>query len=207
MLIPLLFMGDVVGRLFREFAITLAGAILISAFVSLTLTPMMSAKLLRHVPESEQGRFERAAGRFFDAMIARYATALDWVLERQRATLVVAVLTLVLTIVLYIAFPKGFFPTQDTGQIQGGMRADQSISFQAMQEKLRTLVNIIRSDPAVDTVVVWAAVTVWVGGLGISSRPTMLPTAVMATINAICLPSWATSNSMCRVHGATVRSR
>ncbi|HEY5863516.1 MAG TPA: MdtB/MuxB family multidrug efflux RND transporter permease subunit, partial [Casimicrobiaceae bacterium] len=151
-LIPLLFMGDVVGRLFREFAITLAVAILISAFVSLTLTPMMSAKLLRHVPESEQGRFERAAGRFFDAMIARYATALDWVLERQRATLVVAVLTLVLTIVLYIAIPKGFFPPQDTGAIQGITDAPQSVSYTAMAERQQALARALLQDPAVASI-------------------------------------------------------
>jgi multidrug efflux pump len=109
-LIPLLFMGDVVGRLFREFAITLAVAILISAGVSLTLTPMMSAKLLRHVPEERQSRFERASARAFEWVIARYAVALDWVLERQTATLIVAIGTLVLTVLLYILVPKGFFP-------------------------------------------------------------------------------------------------
>src|SRR5437899_602110 len=101
-LIPLLFMGDVVGRLFREFAITLAVAILISAGVSLTLTPMMCAKLLRHVPEERKSRFERASGRVFERVIARYGQMLDWVLDRQGATLIVAIATLVLTVVLYI---------------------------------------------------------------------------------------------------------
>ena len=118
-LIPLLFMGDVVGRLFREFAITLAVSILISAVVSLTLTPMMCAKLLHHIPEEKQGRFYRASGRFFDGVIARYGTMLQWVLKHQTLTLAVAVGTLVLTGILYIIIPKGFFPVQDTGAIQG----------------------------------------------------------------------------------------
>ncbi|MEO5765038.1 MAG: efflux RND transporter permease subunit, partial [Casimicrobiaceae bacterium] len=145
-LIPLLFMGDIVGRLFREFAITLAVAILISAFVSLTLTPMMSARLLRHVPEGERGRFERAAGRFLDGMIARYATALDWVLARQRATLAVAILTLVLTVVLYVVIPKGFFPAQDTGAIQGITDAPQSVSYAAMAERQQALGQALLQD-------------------------------------------------------------
>ena len=148
-LIPLLFMGDVVGRLFREFAITLAVAILISAVVSLTLTPMMCARLLRHTPESEQGWFYRRSGRFFDAVIARYARMLDWVLERQAATLLVAAGTLVLTVVLYVFVPKGFFPLQDTGVIQGVSEARQSISFAAMAERQQALAKVVLEDPAV----------------------------------------------------------
>ncbi len=148
-LIPLLFMGDVVGRLFREFAITLAVAILISAVVSLTLTPMMCARLLRHTPEAEQGRFYRASGRFFDAVIARYAVMLDWVLDRQTATLFVAIGTLVLTVVLYICVPKGFFPAQDTGVIQGVSEAPQSISYTAMAERQQALARVVLEDPAV----------------------------------------------------------
>ncbi len=148
-LIPLLFMGDVVGRLFREFAITLAVAILISALVSLTLTPMMCAKLLRHRPEAERGAFYRASGRFFDAVIARYAVMLDWVLERQTATLLVAIGTLALTIVLYVFIPKGFFPIQDTGLIQGVTEAPQSISFGAMSERQQALARVVLEDPAV----------------------------------------------------------
>ncbi len=148
-LIPLLFMGDVVGRLFREFAITLAVAILISAVVSLTLTPMMCAKLLRHTPQDRQGRFYRASGRFFDAVIARYARMLDWVLERQTATLLVAVGTLVLTVILYMFVPKGFFPPQDTGVIQGVSEAPQSISFAAMAERQQGLARAVLEDPAV----------------------------------------------------------
>src|SRR5690606_1550594 len=127
-LIPLLFMADVVGRLFREFAITLTVAILISAVVSLTLTPMMCARLLRHVPEERQGRFQRASGAAFDRVVAVYGRWLNRVLDHQAATLVVAVLTLALTVALYVAVPKGFFPVQDTGLIQGISEAEQSIS-------------------------------------------------------------------------------
>jgi multidrug efflux pump len=117
-LIPLLFMGDVVGRLFREFAVTLAVAILISALVSLTLTPMMCAKLLRHTPQAQQGWFYRRTQEFFDNVIARYGVMLDWVLDRQGLTLLVAIGTLALSVLLYILVPKGFFPVQDTGVIQ-----------------------------------------------------------------------------------------
>ena len=150
-LIPLLFMSEVVGRLFREFAITLAVAILISALVSLTLTPMMCAKILRHVPESEQGPFFRATGHFFDAVIARYGAMLDWVLERQRATLFVALGTLALTVLLYVFIPKGFFPVQDTGLIQGISEAPQTISYEAMARRQQTLASAVMEDPAVDS--------------------------------------------------------
>jgi len=150
-LIPLLFMGDVVGRLFREFAITLAVAILLSAVVSLTLTPMMCARLLRHVPEREQGRFFRKSGEWFDRVIARYARMLTWVLDRQGATLIVAIATLVLTIVLYVVIPKGFFPVQDTGAIQGISEASPTISFAAMAERQQALAKVILQDPAVES--------------------------------------------------------
>ncbi|MQR01173.1 MdtB/MuxB family multidrug efflux RND transporter permease subunit [Glaciimonas soli] len=150
-LIPLLFMGDVVGRLFREFAITLAVAILISAFISLTLTPMMCAKLLRHIPDEEQSWFYRKAGAFFDRVIARYGKMLEWVLERQFATLMVAFGTLALTVVLYIFIPKGFFPVQDTGVIQGISEASQSISFGAMAERQQAVAKVILKDPAVES--------------------------------------------------------
>jgi multidrug efflux pump len=148
-LIPLLFMGDVVGRLFREFAITLAIAILISAFVSLTLTPMMCARLLRHVPEAEQGRFYRVTGEFLERVIARYARMLEWVLDRQGLTLLVAVGTLVVTALLYVVVPKGFFPLQDTGAIQGITEAAQSISFPAMSERQQAAAEVVLKDPAV----------------------------------------------------------
>jgi len=150
-LIPLLFMGEVVGRLFREFAITLAVAILISAVVSLTLTPMMCAKLLRRTPIEEQGAFYRATGRWLDSVIRRYGEMLEWVLDRQTATLWVFLGTLALTVVLYIFIPKGFFPLQDTGVIQGISEAPQSISFSAMAERQRSLARAILEDPAVES--------------------------------------------------------
>jgi multidrug efflux pump len=150
-LIPLLFMGDVVGRLFREFAITLAISILISAVVSLTLTPMMCAKFLRHTPEERQSKFYRKSGELFDRVIARYGSMLNWVLDRQAATLTVAVITLILTIVLYIFMPKGFFPIQDTGAIQGITEAPQTISFAAMAERQQALARVVLQDPAVES--------------------------------------------------------
>ncbi len=148
-LIPLLFMADVVGRLFREFAITMAIAILISAVVSLTLTPMMCARLLKHVPPAEQGRFYRVMGDFFDRVIARYGVMLEWVLARQGLTLLVAVGTLVLTVLLYVLVPKGFFPVQDTGAIQGITEAAQSISFAAMSGRQQAVAEVVLKDPAV----------------------------------------------------------
>jgi multidrug efflux pump len=150
-LIPLLFMGDVVGRLFREFAITLAVAILISAVVSLTLTPMLCAKLLKPADEAKHSRFHEWTGRYFDRVIKRYGELLDWVLDRQRATLAVAVGTLVLTVILYIVIPKGFFPVQDTGVIQGISEAPQSISFDAMAERQQALAKVVLSDPDVES--------------------------------------------------------
>jgi len=151
-LIPLLFMGDVVGRLFREFAITLAVAIIISAVVSLTLTPMMCAKLLRHTPEEKQGKFYRVTGEWFDAIIHRYGVMLTWVLDRQVATLLVATGTVALTVLLYIFVPKGFFPMQDTGVIQGISEAPQSVSFASMAQRQQTLASVILQDPAVASV-------------------------------------------------------
>jgi multidrug efflux pump len=150
-LIPLLFMGDVVGRLFREFAVTLAVTIVISAIVSLTLTPMMCSRILRHNPEAQQGRFYRASERVFERMIAFYGRTLKWVLRFQTITLLVALATLVLTIILYIDIPKGFFPVQDTGVIQGISQAPQSISFEAMEKQQKQLAAIILKDPAVQS--------------------------------------------------------
>ncbi|HTP06268.1 MAG TPA: MdtB/MuxB family multidrug efflux RND transporter permease subunit [Nitrospirota bacterium] len=150
-LIPLLFMGDVVGRLFREFAITLGVTILISAIVSLTLTPMMCARILKHIPEENQGRFYHASQLYFDRIIAYYGKTLQWVLQRQTATLIVAVSTLVLTVLLYIIVPKGFFPVQDAGAIQGMSEAPQSISFSAMAERQQALARVILKDPAVES--------------------------------------------------------
>ena len=151
-LIPLLFMADVVGRLFREFAITLAVAILISLVVSLTLTPMMCARLLKREPrEEEQGRFYRASGAWIDWIIAHYGRGLQWVLRHQPLTLLVAVATLGLTVLLYLAVPKGFFPVQDTGVIQGISEAPQSISFAAMSQRQQELSAVILQDPAVQS--------------------------------------------------------
>jgi len=150
-LIPLLFMGDVVGRLFREFAVTLAVTIVISAVVSLTLTPMMAARILRHEPKEEQGRFYRASERVFERMIAFYGRTLKFVLRYQTITLLVALGTLVLTIFLYIIIPKGFFPVQDTGVIQGISQAPETISFTAMSQKQQELAKVILQDPAVQS--------------------------------------------------------
>ncbi|KMN13282.1 MdtB/MuxB family multidrug efflux RND transporter permease subunit [Pseudomonas weihenstephanensis] len=151
-LIPLLFMADVVGRLFREFAITLAVAILISLVVSLTLTPMMCARLLKPEPkEAEQGRFYRASGACIDWMIAEYGRMLRWVLKHQPLTLLVAIATLALTVFLYLVVPKGFFPVQDTGVIQGISEAPQSISFSAMSQRQQALGKIILQDPDVES--------------------------------------------------------
>ncbi len=151
-LIPLLFMGDVVGRLFREFAITLSVTILISAGVSLTLVPMLCAKMLHKEDPSKENRVTRRFHHWFDILIARYAKALDWVLERQRMTLWVAVGTLIFTILLYVIIPKGFFPTQDTGLIQGVSEASPDISFAAMQERQQALGQAIQKDAAVQSV-------------------------------------------------------
>jgi multidrug efflux pump len=150
-LIPLLFMGDVVGRLFREFAITLSVTILISAAVSLTLTPTMCARLLKHKPDSEQGRFYLFMGRVIDRTIDFYARTLRWVLARQTATLIVAVVTFAITALLYIFIPKGFFPLQDTGVILGISEAPQSVSFEAMGERQRALARTLLDDPAVES--------------------------------------------------------
>jgi multidrug efflux pump len=150
-LIPLLFMGDVVGRLFREFAVTLAVTIIISAVVSLTLTPMMSARILRRESAEHQGKIYRASERVFESMIAFYGRTLKFVLGYQTITLFVALGTLVLTIFLYIIIPKGFFPTQDTGVIQGISQAPETISFPAMAEKQQEVAKIILADPAVES--------------------------------------------------------
>ena len=157
--IPLLFMGGQVGRLFREFAVTLSAAVMISLVISLTTTPMLCAVLLKpgqklhdHA-DRKPGRLARWAERAFDAVLKSYEHALDWALDMKLLVMLILVFVVGLNVFLFSAAPKGFFPQQDTGQINGGMRADQSISFQAMQGKLRQLVNIIKSDPAVDTVV------------------------------------------------------
>ena len=151
-LIPLLFMSEVVGRLFREFAVTLGVTILISAVVSLTLTPMMCARILKHTPEEKQGRFFHASQRIFDKVIQSYGKTLQWVLRHQRPVLLVAVATLVLTVLLYILVPKGFFPVQDTGAILGISEAPQSISFPGMAKEQQKLAVVILKDPAVESI-------------------------------------------------------
>jgi multidrug efflux pump len=151
-LIPLLFMGDVVGRLFREFAVTLAVTIVISAVVSLTLTPMMASRILKHNPEAQQGRFYRASEHVFESMIAFYGRTLKTVLRHQGITLLVAVATLVLTIFLYVIVPKGFFPVQDTGVIQGISQAPPTIGTKGMAARQQELARTILQDPAVESV-------------------------------------------------------
>ena len=155
-LIPLLFMGDVVGRLFHEFAITMTVAILISAVVSLTLTPMLCARLLRHQPEGEQAEKSTGIGaavaRFFDKVIAEYGRMLTWVLDHSKLTWLVFIATLVVTVLLYFVVPKGFFPEQDTGTIAATTEADQSISFAAMAERQQALAEHLLKDPAVASI-------------------------------------------------------
>ena len=149
-LIPLLFMGDIVGRLFREFAVTLSVTILLSAVISLTLTPMMCSRLLKFKSEENRGRFYEASERVFNRVIEFYGRTLRWVLDRQGFTLLIALATLVLTIVLYVIVPKGLFPIQDTGVIQGITEAAQNVSFTAMAEKQQALADVILKDPAVE---------------------------------------------------------
>jgi multidrug efflux pump len=151
-LIPLLFMGDIVGRLFREFAVTLAVTILVSAFVSLTLTPMMSAKLLRHTPENEQNAFYRKSEEFFEYVIAKYAVGVRFVLRHQPLTLLVTLATFALTVYLFIIVPKGFFPVQDTGVLLAITDAPQSISFSEMGQRQQALARTILQDPDVESV-------------------------------------------------------
>jgi multidrug efflux pump len=162
-LIPLLFMGDIVGRLFREFAVTLAVTVLISAVVSLTLTPMMSSRLLRHTPKSKQNRFYRWTEDIFERIIAAYGRSLQWVLKHETLALLVALATLVLTVFQYIEIPKGFFPTQDTGIIQAVSQAPESISFTAMSQKQQELSTEILKDPAV------ASLSSFIGADGINT--------------------------------------
>ena len=157
-LIPLLFMGDIVGRLFREFAITLAVAILISAVVSLTLTPMMCARLLKPESQHKHNRFELACERFFDGLVAGYAVWLKRVLNHEWITLSVALGTMVLTVLLYLWIPKGFFPLQDSGIIQGSIESHQAISFSAMSQKQQEVAKKILADPAVDNVTTYVGV-------------------------------------------------
>ena len=150
-LIPLLFMGDIVGRLFREFAVTLAVTILVSAGVSLSLTPMMAAKLLKHRGEGEKGRFYEVTENYYNRVIAFYGRTVKWVLKHQTATLLLTFATLVLTLILYVVVPKGFFPVQDTGVILGVSEAPDSVSFEAMSQRQQELAKVILQDKDVDS--------------------------------------------------------
>jgi multidrug efflux pump len=164
-LIPLLFMGDIVGRLFREFAVTLAVTILVSAVVSLTLTPMMAAKLLKHKDPSQQSRFYRKSEQIYDRVIGFYGRTLKFVLRYQRTTLLVTAATLVLTLVLYVVVPKGFFPVQDTGVILGISEAPENISFQAMSNRQQALARVILENPNVESL------SSFIGVDGINTTP------------------------------------
>ncbi len=164
-LIPLLFMGDIVGRLFREFAVTLATTIVISAFVSLTLTPMMSAKLLRHKPADQQGRFYRISERLFERTIEKYGVMLRWVLRHQNTTILVAAGTLAATILLFLIVPKGFFPVQDTGVILGLSEGPPDISFEQMSLRQQALTKVVLQDPAVQ------GVSSFIGVDGVNTTP------------------------------------
>ena len=175
-LIPLLFMEDVIGRLFREFAVTLAVAIMLSLFISLTLTPMMCARMLRPESEMNYGRFQQAAGRGMDALIRGYDRGLGWVLRQQRLTLLVALATLVFTGLLYVFVPKGFFPQQDTGLIQAVTQGPQTVSFPAMAERQQKAVERILKDPDVASVTSFIGVdgtntTLNTGRLQIALKP------------------------------------
>jgi multidrug efflux pump len=150
--IPILLMGGIVGRLFREFAMTLSVAIMISLAISLTTTPMICALLLKRTPHGHQGRFHRVTERVFDAMLRGYDRTLTWALNHPRLILTILLATIATNFYLYSVVPKGFFPQQDTGRINGGIQADQSISFQLMRQKLQQFISIIQKDPAVDTV-------------------------------------------------------
>ena len=150
--IPLLFMGGLIGRLFHEFAITLSAAVMVSMIVSLTTSPMMCARLLKHEPERKQGRLFQASERFFDYVLERYEYSLERVLRHPLVTMLVLLAVVALTVFMYVAIPKGFVPQQDTGVIQGAIVADQATSFQAMLPKLNGFLDIIRADPAVQTV-------------------------------------------------------
>ena len=168
--IPILMMGGIVGRLFREFAVTLSVAIGVSLFISLTTTPMMCARLLKTVGEERHGRLYRANERTFNWVLGRYESSLRWVLRHQPLTLLVAILTMIATVYLYIHIPKGFFPQQDTGRMSGGVQADQDTSFQAMQRRMVPLSRIVQQDPDVE------AVMAFVGGGGVTNTARMFVT-------------------------------
>ena len=165
--IPILLMGGIVGRLFREFAVTLSAAVLVSLVISLTTTPMMAAHLLKPHDQEKHNRWYMASERFFTGMLDRYERSLMWVLDHQPLTLTVALATLALSIYLFMVVPKGFFPQQDTGRLTGAVQADQDTSFQAMKERLTELVATIDKDPAVTNVIAFT------GGNGATNTANM----------------------------------
>src|SRR5262245_16717753 len=186
-LIPLLFMGDIIGRLFREFAVTLSLTILVSAVVSLTLTPMMCSRILKHRASHEQGALYRASERGFEAVIAAYARTLQWVLKHQPAILFVTVATLASTLFLYVNVPKGFFPVQDTGAILGVSEAGQNVSFAAMADRQQALAHVILQDSAVQSLSSFIGVdgtnpTLNTGRLQINLKPLAQRTASASEI-------------------------
>jgi multidrug efflux pump len=195
-LIPLLFMGDVVGRLFREFAVTLAVTIAFSAVVSLTLTPMMSGRILKHKTSAQQGKLMKASERVFTSVIAFYGRTLKYVLRYQRVTLLVAVGTLALTVLLYILIPKGFFPIQDTGVIQGISQAGPTIGFKAMAQQQQELAKIVLADPSVESLSSFIGAdgtntTVNSGRMSINLRPLSQRNASATEIIARLVPKLA----------------
>jgi multidrug efflux pump len=151
--LPILLMGGIVGRLFREFSITLSVAVLVSLLVSLTTTPMMCSRLIRHIDPATRGRLFRSSERVFEGMLNFYARTLRWALANRGLVMVLLAATVIFNIYLLYVIPKGFFPQQDTGRLNGGIQADQAISFQSMSGKLRQFIKIVQADPAVDTVV------------------------------------------------------
>jgi multidrug efflux pump len=154
--IPLLMMGGIVGRLFREFAVTLSTAVFVSMLISLSTTPMMCAYLLKNEREEKHGRLYMASEKFFDGMLSMYRTSLHWVLEHPTPTLIVLLITIVLNVVLIIKIPKGFFPVEDTGAIQGSVRGPQDSSFPAMDDSIRQIGAVIKKDPAVENVIAFS---------------------------------------------------
>jgi len=177
--IPILLMGGIVGRLFREFAVVLATAILVSLLISLSTTPMMCAQFLRSSREARNGRLYRATERLFERVLGFYARTLDWVLRHQRITLTVMVLTIAVNVYLFMIVPKGFFPQQDTGRLIGNIQAEQDISSPAMRDKMAEFVNVVKADPAVSDVVAFTggdSNTTNTGRVFVSLKPTDMRT-------------------------------
>src|SRR5204862_2198215 len=177
--IPILLMGGLVGRLFREFAVVLATAILVSLLISLSTTPMMCAKFLKSQHQVRHGRLYRSTERLFDMLLAFYTRTLGWALRHQRITLAVMILTMAVNVYLFINVPKGFFPQQDTGRLIGNIQAEQDISSPAMREKMAEFVKVVKDDPAVSDVVAFTggdSNTTNTGRVFVSLKPTDMRT-------------------------------